>query len=344
MSRRLSKMQAMVLGLATILSLAMAAIGIFAAGSQHWLWGDRLHLRVVFPRIQGVATGTRVRVLGKEAGVVDNIELSAEPPGQVILSLRLDGSLREFIRRDATVQILPEGMVGGKVLELNPGTINSLPVKENDFLASRPTPELGDLMAKVQQTLDSVVNSQGSLAKLIRDDEAHRELIGLLRQAQATMASFQQDADAIKALPIIRNYVNDPYQQLVRSDLERSDQWFPTNDLFEAGSAVLTEDGRRRLDSLVPWLEGSKQKGSEVVIAAYADPGLDSNFAGVLAQRQSEAVRNYLTGRHGIHKLGWFSRRKVICVGCNGNEPMLAQRSNTPMPRIEVVVFLPRNT
>ena len=46
-----------------------------------------------------------------------------------------------------------------------------------------------------------------------------------------------------------------------------------SSDLFEPGAAALTSPGKQSLDLLVPWLEGLKHKGSEVVVVSYTEPG-----------------------------------------------------------------------
>jgi len=62
MSRSLSRLQAVVLGLIVLTGLLLAATGLFAVGSRHWLWNDTFHVSVGFPQIRGVELGTRVRV------------------------------------------------------------------------------------------------------------------------------------------------------------------------------------------------------------------------------------------------------------------------------------------
>ena len=57
----------------------------------------------------------------------------------------------------------------------------------------------------------------------------------------------------------------------MRPDHERNRRVFAENDLFEPGRAVLTAEGKEKLDELAPWLDGLKHKGSEWWSSAYAD-------------------------------------------------------------------------
>jgi phospholipid/cholesterol/gamma-HCH transport system substrate-binding protein len=344
MSRSLSPLQAILLGLVVLCGLGLATAGLFAVGNRQWLWSDTLHVTVGFAQIRGVEAGTRVRVQGIEAGEVEAVIPPTSPGGEVALRLRLDGRMRSLIREDATVQIVNEGMIGGKALEIQPGTASARPVQENAALSSKPTAELADVLRQVNTALTGIQTGQGTVGKLVTDKEAYGKLLELLQQSQQTMASFQQDADAIKRLPVIRSYVEDTEALLIRPNCECNLQYFAAIDLFEPDSAILSADGRQRLDELGPWLGGLKQKGSEIVVAAYADPkSVNPAVARVRTKQQSEAVSDYLKSRHKAQKLGWFSSRKVIPLGLGTSLPPLPQKDPLPPDRVEVLVFVPQS-
>jgi phospholipid/cholesterol/gamma-HCH transport system substrate-binding protein len=343
MSRSLTRSQAILLGVVVLTGIGLAGVGIFAVGKSQWLWSDTFHVTVGFPQIRGVHTGTEVRVQGIKAGLVEAIEAPAAPRGDVILHLKLAGNLRHLIRADASVQIVSEGMIGGKALEINPGSAAAEPVSDHAQLTSKSSPELNDVLVQVNSALDDIRNGQGTVGKLLKDPQAYSDLLALLQQGKGTMVSFQQDADALKSMPIVRNYVEDPEALLVRPNCERNRKWFAEADLFEPGRAVLTADGKRRLDELAPWLAGLKHKGSEVVVVSYADAKeASAAVARTLTKKQSEAVCDYLKSQHSIQKMGWFSSRKVDALGLGTNPPPIADKEPLPPARVEVNVFVPQ--
>src|SRR5438874_3879922 len=121
MSRTLSPKQAILLGIVVLLGLGLASTGLFAIGKRQWLWSDTFHVRAAFKEISGVEPGTRVRVQGVEAGEVESVQAPNAPGGNVMLRLRLDSRLRPLIRQDGAVRIVSEGLIGGKVVEIDPG-------------------------------------------------------------------------------------------------------------------------------------------------------------------------------------------------------------------------------
>ncbi len=341
MSRSLSRWQAVLLGVAVLVGVALSAVGLFAVGSRQWPLGDTFTVAVGFANIRGVEEGTRVRIQGIDAGEVVRLELPEKPGQDVLVRMRLEGRFRRLLCSDASARIVSDNMMGGKVIEIDPGRSNQ-PLAENAVLAARSSAELTDLVGQGTNVLQGVGEGKGTVGKLMNDDEAYRELVQLLRQSRAAMSSIRQDADAIKALPVVRSYVTDPHKELFRPECECNRRWFRVDELFDPGRAVLTSQGREKLDGIAPWLEGLKHKGSEVVVATCAT-GSDPDAARELTQKQSAAVCDYLTEHHKVQKMGWFSwSRKVTPVGCGLEAPPAPPGEKLPVPRVEVLVFVPQ--
>jgi phospholipid/cholesterol/gamma-HCH transport system substrate-binding protein len=337
----------LVLGLTVLAGVGLSVAGLFAVGSRGWFGDDPLHVRVGFREIRGVEVGTPVRIQGIVAGEVVGITAPETPDDPVILRLRLKNQYRRLVRTTSTVQIVGEGMLGGKVIEIHRGTLKpgqaDEPAAEDALLDSEPSTELADVLGQVKQTLQGIQNGDGTLSKLAHDPQAYDALLALLQQGRDTMVSIGQSADAVKHMPLVREYVEDPTSLLVRTKCERNRQYFAESELFEPGRAVLTAEGRERLDTLAPWLEGMKHKGSEVVVVAYADPHQTSPaLAPAITRQQSEAVCDYLKKQHAIQKMGWFSSRKVTPLGQGVKPPPIPERDPLPAARVEVLVFVPQ--
>jgi phospholipid/cholesterol/gamma-HCH transport system substrate-binding protein len=336
--------------LVVALALGLAATGLFAVGSRGWFGSNALTVASSFPEIRGVEVGTRVRIQGIDAGEVTALEPPQEPGGPVVLRMRLKGDYRHLVRTHSHVQILSEGLIGGRVVEILPaprGSAAGEPAGEGAMLESVPATELADLIGQAGQTLDSLRSGKGSIARLANDPAAYEAWVAALKQLKDTGASIQQVSDGVKNVPIVGGYVQGAVAVLERPNCNRDRRVFAEADLFEPGHAILTTQGRTLLDEKVsPWLEGMKHKGSEVVVASYADPTRSSNAdaARVLTAKQSEAVCDYLTHKHAVQKMGyfgWFTNRKVTPLGQGVNPPPTPERDPLPPSRVEIMVFIP---
>src|SRR5262245_58073460 len=263
----------MLVGLLLLVGLGLIAATVYAVAAKKWFWNDTFHVRAGFPAIQGVEVGTKVRIRGVDAGEVASIEPPLSAEGHVLLRLRIQGKFRHLVRKDATVQIVSVGMLGGKALEIHPGTESAAPAEEDALIASRPTTELTDLIEQAKSTLDEVATGKGTIGELSRNPQLYRELVASLRSLQTAAGSIQADAEAMKKLPLVGKYVEDVRGLLDRGTGEYNRKWFPERKLFEPGHAVLTREGRDDLDDLGGWLDGMlRHKGAELIVVAYADP------------------------------------------------------------------------
>ncbi len=268
----------------------------------------------------------------------------------MLLRIDLDPKCARMLYADAIAQIRSEGMVGGKVIELDPGTPERGQLADGAVIASKPPRDMNDVIDQATALVNDVKNGQGSLGKLFRDDTAYKELTGTLEQTRQMMQKsqdavdvIQQNADAIKKMPIIRGYVEDSTSLLVRHTGEKYRHVFASDELFEPRRAVLTEDGKAKLSALTEWLTSVRYKGSDVVVAAFADPKAEPNLqvAHTLTVRQSEVASQYLQDQASAHKLGWWSRRKVTAVGFGTRPSPSTEAEPLPPARIEVIVFAP---
>jgi len=334
--------------------------------------GSLHHLVTLDARVQilseGMLSGKVVRILpGKSTTMVKNggqLASMQEPnlaEGLAQASLKLDRVLDSV---DVTLRDFREGTgPAGKItnelaqasaklnvvlaradrtlgaLENGEGTLGQL--IKNDTLYH----ELNDTLGQVKGAMYDMRSGNGTLGQLVQSADAYNEAMKSLGDVRKMVASVKQNSDAIKALPVVRNYVVDAHKELVRPDCKRSRKWFTEASLFEPGRAILTAKGRRMLDEAAPWVNGQNDSGSEVVVASFASASYDPDFGQTLTQKQSEVVADYLRNTHSIHRTGfwWWSTRTVRAVGCGNNPPSVPGNENLPDARIELLVFVPQS-
>jgi phospholipid/cholesterol/gamma-HCH transport system substrate-binding protein len=418
MSRHLSRLQAVILGVIVLGVAGLGTMGLFAIGGRHGLGADSFHIVAGLQDIGGVEVGTRVRVQGIDAGEVEEIVPPEAPGAAVKLRLRISGKLRHLVRVDARVQVAGEGLLPGKIVRIVPGRPDALAIEDGAELAAVAAPELSEelthataglndvlgqvkatlgelhngqvvkevagasrrlngLLARADESLQSLQRGEGTLGKLLKNDrlygeltttlaqinaalddlrngkgtlgqlaksnEAYTEALQSLQEVRKMVVSVKQNADAVKSLPIVRSYVIDPNKELIRPNCTRLRKWLPEKSLFEPGRAVLTASGKSMLDNLASWLNEHKEEGSEVVVAAIAAADQNGEFAHTLTQQQSEAVVQYLKSQHKVHRTGfwWWSNRKVQPVGCGIHPPPVPETERLAAARIEFIVFIP---
>jgi phospholipid/cholesterol/gamma-HCH transport system substrate-binding protein len=399
-SQSLSRWQAAVLGLLVLAALGFGAYGVARIADKQGLWADTVEVTAGFPETHDVTPGTPVRVRGVDAGQVVSVEYPDHdgPNAQVTVRMRLQARFASRLYADATAHIHANGLLGSKVISIQPGSPDKGALADNRLRGVRPfqveeaVAEVRDLAREAKGTAAEVKQlatdargtvatantfikgldeSNGTLAKLIRDDDLYTDargtladmrkvlgradkavgslegevegLRGFVSDGRDTLKSMKQGSDALKALPIVRNYVEDATALLVRPTMKREGYTFPARDLFEPGTATLTAEGKRRVDEVGGWLKTHKESGSEVVVVAYHDPkdaGTKPAVALELTKKQAQVVADQLTAG-GATKLGTFSRRKIVPLGM-GPELHPAEPDAKAGSNLQILLFVPR--
>jgi phospholipid/cholesterol/gamma-HCH transport system substrate-binding protein len=343
----LSLMRATMLGLFVLVGLALFLLGIFAIGREGWHFRQTFHLTVQFPKIGGIIEGTRVRVQGINAGMVDEIRPPTEPGGPVVVIIRLDQDLANLIRTDASANLVTQGVVGAKVVEIDPGSSEAPVIAPGATIPGRAI-DVSDVLDQVNELVVRVQHGEGSLGKFIVDEDAHDQVMRLLTQGETTLRTLDEDLKAVRTVWPLNTYfarlgLHDAAQLLFRPDAQEHRRILASSEIFEPGRAVLLPQGRERLRDVGEWLKGFPQRNAEIVIAAFTSLEESDEKARILTQNQAEAVRDYLVQNFSIDGTGFLGlrSRKVTAAGLGHQDLPPADGNPLPKDRIEVKVFLP---
>ena len=211
----------------------------------------------------------------------------------------------------------------------------------------------GETKTLIKNLNETVISLRSDAQKTLKgvDDSVvavHLELEGMkdfVRTGKEAVTAIKQDAEAIKSMPLVRSYVDDPVSALIRPDCMKDRVVYQPEDLFEPGRSVLTSAGKEKLNEVAGWLNGQHQKNSDVVVVAFADPkSTDVSAAGarMLTKKQAETVTEYLRD-HGVHKMGYVTRRKVTPIGQGFDPTPVVEKEKLPAARVEVILFVPQS-
>lgn len=373
MSDSLSRRQAIVLGLVVVLAAGLATVGLASVAAKQRLWADTVELTVGVPDAADLAPGTPVRVRGVDAGQVVGVEYPAHdgPGSAVVVRLQVDAKFAPRLYADAVAQVQPTGLLGGKVVSITPGTPAAGPLRNNHLTAApsadpaQTAAKLGAVAEEAEKLLREVRAGDGTLGRLVRDDKLYTDLRGLAADASQTVKRADAQVDDVKrftqdgreTLRQVRRTVDsaneswvgrrflreDEITLLVRPTHRRDGYTYNARDLFEPGTAILTPDGKQHLAAVVDWLKGPHSSAADVVVSAVCDPhdpAVTPAAADVLTRQQAEAVAEYVKGQ-GVHKMGWWSRRKVSTVGLGYGPSPVPPPAPAPPAYLQVLLYTP---
>jgi phospholipid/cholesterol/gamma-HCH transport system substrate-binding protein len=163
--RRLS----LTVGAFALACLAALAFSIFALSTRSGVFEPRYRLVAYFDNVQGLIGGAPVWLAGRPVGRVESVSFGARSDGRPALRvvMQIDREVRERIRKDSVATIGTIGLLGDRYVEVSIGTDAGAPLGEGDELATITPLDLGSIVAKGTQTLDSIASLAENLNRVI---------------------------------------------------------------------------------------------------------------------------------------------------------------------------------
>jgi phospholipid/cholesterol/gamma-HCH transport system substrate-binding protein len=195
-------------GVFVILGVAALVAAIFLVGNQEGLFHPTFHVSAYFKSVEGVRSGSAIRLAGVDIGVVDQVEVSARD-NTVCLDLKMNASARSFLKKDSYATIRPEGLVGSYYVDVTVGSREGEPIQDGDVLQSKEALRLSAVMddaedilgnirrssEELTKTLQAINEGKGTLGKLVVSDDVYRHLEHMSSQADrgVTRGLYQVD-------------------------------------------------------------------------------------------------------------------------------------------------------
>lgn len=151
--------------------LVLAVVGgLVLMGLSAWRQGwftPTTHLYVELPGAVGVQVGTPVKLKGFKIGEIDNIDL--EPNLNVKISMRVVQERLRLMSADATAKFGRDGPIGGKFIDIVPGTLEGKRIAANATLPMDTGNELEDVMGTVKVAIEKLAAAIAKVEPILDD-------------------------------------------------------------------------------------------------------------------------------------------------------------------------------
>lgn len=196
------------IGIIAIVAMVLASALILAVGGQGGFPWERYPLKARFADVQGMKTGSVVRIAGKDVGKVTGVEFAES---QIEVTLEVSQDVRHMITDQSIASMGTLSLLGEPLIAITPGA-GGTPLSDNAYLkTSNSAGMIADAAAAAGETLDEVRllltdvrGGKGTMGKLVTDDQVYTEFTALLQSANKVAAQVNSGKGTVGAL------LNDP--------------------------------------------------------------------------------------------------------------------------------------
>lgn len=168
------------LGIFVTIGILFLVLSLYYIGSKQNLFGSSLRLKTYFYNISGLRSGNNVRFSGIDIGTVESIEVLNDT--LIVVTMLVEEDMQPFIKKNALASIGTDGLMGNKLVNINPVKGASVCVADGDLLASVRVMEMDESMRLLNNTNNNInvlsanlreisekVNTNNSLWQLLDD-------------------------------------------------------------------------------------------------------------------------------------------------------------------------------
>lgn len=173
------------LGVFVLTGLTLLIISLYLVGKNKSIFGTQFELKAHFKDVNGLLAGNNVRFSGIDVGSVVDITILNDTVIEVTMNLNKD--IIGFIRNNSVASIGTDGLIGNRVVNIEPMGGNRPFVKSGERLPSREevsTEKMMQTLNRTNQTVSKIADEVLATVQLINQSS---ELTSLLNDKSLSL-------------------------------------------------------------------------------------------------------------------------------------------------------------
>ncbi len=203
-----SELRVGVVVLVSLFILAFAILSIGGGGGR--AFGAHYQVKALMNDVNGLKSGSPVRVGGVEVGTVTRVDFAGGGSGMVEVTMRLDRRVKDRVTTESEATLGSLGLLGEKAVDITSATLGP-PVEDGGYLAAAAEDPFKGLLtdassstAHLRRILSRMDAGEGLIGKALRDEELYERMTDVSLRLQGVLGKLESDQGPLGRL------VNDP--------------------------------------------------------------------------------------------------------------------------------------
>jgi phospholipid/cholesterol/gamma-HCH transport system substrate-binding protein len=202
-------------GLTVLFASVTLAVLIFLMTGATGLFTRKITLKTYIDNAEGLRVGAPVRLQGVDIGNVTKITVVPHhQPNPVEVTMKVSTKYLFNLRKDSTVRLRTAGVLGETFVDVSSLGAKGPEAQAGDVLPAMETAGIEDVVRSSQTTLENanillkridrivgfVESGEGSIGKLIYDENLYRRLNSTLREVQSLVSDVSRGRGSVGKL------------------------------------------------------------------------------------------------------------------------------------------------
>ena len=169
------------LGLFVSAGILFLVLLLYTIGKNHHLFGDNFEIRARFRNARGLMPGNNIRYAGIDAGTVREVRVVDD--STIEATLLVKSEMRNYIKKNARAYISTDGIMGNKLVNIEPAPTPAPAIEEGDILLSKKGADTDEMLSILNNTNNDLAIIASSLKTTISRINASKSIWSILEDS-----------------------------------------------------------------------------------------------------------------------------------------------------------------
>lgn len=193
------------LGILVITGSILLIVALYFVGSKKNLFGDNYRLYCLFENINGLQKGNNIRFSGINIGTVEAIEIKNDT--SILVTLLIDEKVRGVIKSNCLASIGTDGLMGNKLVNIDPTSYAGTPLQDNDTLISLKTVNTEEMLRTLQLTNENIALVSANLKNITENIDKSRGTLYTVLMDTSLATGFKSTISNIENVTVKLNQI-----------------------------------------------------------------------------------------------------------------------------------------
>jgi len=186
------------LGIFVVAGMLLVIVGLYFIGSNKNLFSSTFKLYTHFREVSGLQNGNNVRYSGIDIGTVSNIEIINDT--SIRVELLIEEKMKSYIRLNSIAAIGTDGLMGNKLVNIEPGTGDASLTKEGDVIPSREGINTDVMLRTLDLTNRNIALVSGNLKEITENINSSRGTLYTVLMDTSLATGFHRTINNIESV------------------------------------------------------------------------------------------------------------------------------------------------
>jgi phospholipid/cholesterol/gamma-HCH transport system substrate-binding protein len=186
------------LGILVVTGTILLLVSLYFLGSKKNLFGSSITIQTNFDNVSGLQEGNNVRYSGINIGTVDEIIIKNDTT--ILVTMLINSSLQGVIRKSAVATLGTDGLMGNKLVNIEPGTTDSDFLEDGDMIASVKSINPEEMLRTLDFTNRNIAKVSANLKNITENIDKSRGTLYTVLMDTSLASGFKKTLQNVESV------------------------------------------------------------------------------------------------------------------------------------------------